>query len=208
MPRSTIDRATLETFLARVGLAFGRPARVYLIGETTQVYEGWREWVRRVEFAADVLPDNRLAFDKIIRNLRADLGIEVLEESPGDVIPLPEAYETRARFAGRFASLDIYHFDPYSVAFRLIARGDEPDYHAVLTYLQRGWLTVDEMNALLADLLPQFTSDTIQQDPAEFRRKFKGLLQMWQAAQAEAGAEESRVVFRDQVSLGSGPESR
>jgi hypothetical protein len=40
------------------------------------------------------------------------------------------------------------------------------------------------MNALLVDLLPQFTSETIQQDPAEFRRKYKGLLQMWRAAQA------------------------
>ena len=208
MPRSTIDRATLETFLARLSLAFERPARVYLIGETTQVYEGWREWVRRVEFAADVLPDDRPAFDKVVRDLRAELGIEVLEESPGDVIQLPEAYETRARFAGRLASLDIYHFDPYSVAFRLIARGDEPDYHAVLTYLQRGWLTVDELNAQLTDLLPHYTSDTIQHDPAEFRRKFKGLLQMWRAAYVEAGAGRSRDVFRGQVSPGTGPESR
>ena len=34
MPQLVIRRATLE-----------RPARVYLIGETTQVFEGWREWV-------------------------------------------------------------------------------------------------------------------------------------------------------------------
>ncbi len=81
MPQSVIRHATLEAFLARLGLAFDRPARVYLVGETTQVFEGWREW-----------------------------------------------------------------------------------------------------NALLASLLPRFTSETLQQDPAEFRRKFKGLLQMWRAA--------------------------
>jgi len=175
----------LDTFLARLGLAFGRPARVYLIGETTQVYEGWREWMQRVEFAADVLPHDRAAFDKIVRDLRAEMGIEVLEESPGDVIPLPEGYQARARFAGRFTSLEVYHFDPYSVAFRLVARGDEPDYRVILVFLEHGWLTVDEMNTWLANLLPQFTSETIQQDPAEFRRKFRGLLQMWRAAQGE-----------------------
>ena len=40
--------------------------------------------------------------------------------------------------------LALYHFDPYSVAFRFIARGDEPDYHLVLTYLQHGWMPVEE----------------------------------------------------------------
>ncbi|MGQ0605151.1 MAG: hypothetical protein ACT4QE_26035, partial [Anaerolineales bacterium] len=94
----------------------------------------------------------------------------------------------RARSIGRFGELQVYHFDPYSVAFRLIARGDEPDYHAVIAYLQPDWLTVGEMDALLADLLPRFTSETIQQDPAEFRRKYKGLLQMWRAAKPELRA--------------------
>jgi hypothetical protein len=32
---------------------------------------------------------------------------------------------------------------------------------------------------LLSGLLPQFNKETIAQDPAEFRRKYRGLLQMW-----------------------------
>ncbi|HKZ84449.1 MAG TPA: hypothetical protein VJ793_12410 [Anaerolineae bacterium] len=84
MPQSVIRRATLEAFLARLGSGFDRPARVYLVGETTQVFEGWREWIRRVEFAAEVLPGDRSAFDEAVRILRAELGIEVIEESPGD----------------------------------------------------------------------------------------------------------------------------
>jgi hypothetical protein len=40
------------------------------------------------------------------------------------------------------------------------------------------------MDALLDELLPRFTRETIAQDPAEFRRKYRGLLQMWRA---EAG---------------------
>jgi hypothetical protein len=179
-----VDRALLEQFLARLGAALARPARLFLVGETSQVFEGWREWTKRVEFAAEVAPGDRAAFDETLREVSVQVGVEVFEESPGDVIPLPAGYESRARAAGIFGALQVYHFDPYSVAFRLIARGDEPDYHAVLAYLEHGWLRVDEMNALLVDLLPQFTSETIQQDPAEFRRKYKGLLQMWRAAQA------------------------
>ena len=110
--------------------------------------------------------------------------IPVIHESPGDLIPLPDGHESRARQAsgGDFLEhLSLYHFDPYSVAFRFIARGDEPDYHILLTLLERGWVTEEEMDAKLSALLPRFTKQTIQQDPAEFRRKYKGMLQMWRA---------------------------
>jgi hypothetical protein len=183
MERTYLDRRTIEEFLTRLAAAFDRPGRLDLVGETTQAYEGWRERTTRLEFAADIASGQRFAFAEAVRRLRVQMGIEILQESPGDVIPLPTGHAARARFVGQIGDLRVYHFDPYSVTFRLIARGDEPDYHAVIAFLQHGWLTVDELNALLADLLPQFTSETIQQDPAEFRRKFKGLLQMWRAAQ-------------------------
>ena len=183
---SFLDRSTVEAFLTRLGEAFDRPGRIFLVGDTTQVFEGWRARTDRLHFAAEVEPGYRAAFDEAVHGLQAQTGIEVLEESPADVIPLPAGHEKRARFVGRFGALEVFHFDPYSVAFRLIARGDEPDYHAVLAFLEHGWVTVDEMNALLADVLPRFTSETIQQDPAEFRRKYRGLLQMWRAAQPEA----------------------
>jgi len=45
------------------------------------------------------------------------------------------------------------------------------------------------MGGLLDDLLPQFTKESIAQDPAEFRRKYRGLLQMWRSIrQNEAGS--------------------
>jgi len=123
-------------------------------------------------------------FRRVARGVAEELGVSAIEERPGDVIPLPEGYEGRARSAAAGAApnhLALYHFDPYSVAFRFIARGDEPDYHLVLTYLEHGWITVEEMKERLSALLPRFTVETIQQDPAEFRRKYKGLLQMWEA---------------------------
>jgi hypothetical protein len=157
--------------------------RIYLVGETTQTFEGWRDWVERLEFTTNGVTDGCAALNTTVRRLQAEMRIDAREESPGDVIPLPSGYQARARLAAQLGALDVYHFDAYSVAFRLIARGDEADYHAVLAFLRHGWIEVEVMNALLADLLPQFTLATLQQDPAEFRRKFRGLLQMWRASQ-------------------------
>lgn len=182
MKESYVTRAILVDFLAGLDREFGRPGRLYLIGETSQVFEGWRPWSPRIEVAADVASEDRGDFSRVTRDLAEELGVSAIDEWPGDVIPLPEGYEERARPAaaavpGRLA---LYHFDPYSIAFRFIARGDEPDYHLVLTYLEHGWITVEEMKERLSALLPAFTAETIQQDPAEFRRKYKGLLQMWE----------------------------
>jgi hypothetical protein len=64
------------------------------------------------------------------------------------------------------------------VVLRLVARGDEPDYVISLEYLRRGWAELARLETLLADVLPRFTNATLAQDPAEFRRKFKGLRQL------------------------------
>lgn len=177
-----VSRATLLDFLNRLDEEFGRPGRLYLVGETSQVFEGWKDWTAHAECTAAVAEADRLAFDAALQHAQEEVGIQVIEEHPGDLIPLPDGYEARARpivTAGRHLAL--YHFDPYSVAFRFIARGDEPDYHLVLQYLHHGWVTIETMETLLAALLPRFSLQTIQQDPAEFRRKYKGLLQMWKA---------------------------
>ncbi len=185
MGRSLVDRETLIEFLTRLSAALKQPAHVFLIGATSQLFEGWRDHTPRVEFTAQVAREDWMAFQDQVQAIRSEMEIALSEEAPGDMIPLPTACEQRARPAGKgqFGQMHLYHFDPYSVAFRLIARGDEPDYDAVLTFLQHGWINVDEMNTLLTDLLPHFTSETLQQDPAEFRRKFRGLLQMWRAVQ-------------------------
>ena len=194
MTQPCITRDTLVQFISRLDAAFGRPGRLFLIGESTHVYEGWRAWTRQIEFTADVSTADRREFTRMVAASRADLGVPVFDESPADVIPLPDGFEDRARpvrgpsangsSARPLTHLTLHHFDPYSVCFRYIARGDEPDYHLVLTYVEHGWVTLDEMNERLEALLPRFTCETIQQDSAEFRRKYKGLMQMARAVRS------------------------
>lgn len=180
-----VNRPILVELLARLDAAFGRPGRIYLIGETSQVFENMRSWARSVEFSAEVASGDEASLFSIARDLQEEFRVPILVESPAEVIPLPKGHRTRCPrvqdVGGFLEHLDLYHFDPYSVAFRFIARGDEPDYHMVLTFLEYGWLTIEEMDAMLAEMVPRFTAETIQQDPAELRRKYKGLLQMRRA---------------------------
>jgi len=190
-----INRENLLQFFRRLLQKFKGSGNLYLIGETTQLIEGWRSWIDKIEFTSDISPEDKSDFVISLERVSLELSLKIVDESPADVMPLPEGYQERMLPIENFGGLDfgsgtvrlkISHYDPYSVAFKSIARGDEEDYQLVINYLKNGWLTVEKMDSLLSDLLPRFSFKTIQQDPAEFRRKYKGLLQIWEDAKKES----------------------
>ena len=186
-----ISRKILLGFIAHLVKSFSGKGKIYLISQTTQLMEGWVNWIEEIEFSANVTDPDRPDFKNSIENFQKENQIRIVEESPKEVIPLPEGYQSRHREVSTTnlslnGKLKIYHFDPYSVAFRYIARGDEQDYHMVLNFLEHGWINEEEMNQMLEELLPSFSFQTIQQDPAEFRRRYKGLLQMWHSLEGKS----------------------
>lgn len=183
-----LTRPRLREFLSALEGRLERPARLFLVGESALVAAGLQQWTDRIVYTSDAEEPAR--FERAIREVAADAGIEIEREPPADVLPLPSGFEGRARAADDWRippsapsgpRLEVLHFDPVSVAFRLIARGDEPDYQAVLAFLRHGWVSMDELEPFLAEVLPCFSAERLEQDPAEFRRKWKGLRQMWRA---------------------------
>ena len=197
--------AELSTLVASVGrlahrslgegVSVAAPARLYLVSRTSHLAEGWRDRVPAFELAGDA---GGAELGEAVREAGRALGVDVVWESPADVIPLPVGWEERSRPAmveqgGTGNSLEpgvpaartlrggveIRHFDPYSVVLRLIARGDEPDYVAALEYVLHEWVEPARLEALLGEVVPRMTNQTLAQDPAEFRRKFKGLRQLY-----------------------------
>jgi hypothetical protein len=152
-----------------------RRDRLYLVSRTSHLAEGWCERVPALELAGGA------ELGEAVREAARALGVDLVWESPADVIPLPAGWEERSRPAmiGPGGALEVRHFDPYSVVLRLIARGDEPDYVAALEYVLHGWVEPARLESLLGEVVPRMTNETLAQDPAEFRRKFKGLRQLY-----------------------------
>ena len=151
--------------------------KLFLVAGTSHLAEGWRDQVARIEVAGDP------GIEAVVRRAGAGLPVDLTWESPADVIPIPAGSDQRARavpveIGGAGGPLEVLHFDPYSVVLRLVARGDELDYVDALEYMRRGWVEQETLDTMLAEVLPRFTNDTLAQDPAEFRRKFRGLRQL------------------------------
>ena len=189
-------RAELGTLIGMVRQSVTVPARLYLVSRTSHLAEGWCDRVPALELAGEA---GGAALAESVREAGQALGVHVVWESPADVIPLPAGWEDRSLGVEALAeaarpamigqadtgtALELRHFDPYSVVLRLIARGDEPDYVAALEYVLHGWVEPARLEGLLAEVVPRMTSQTLAQDPAEFRRKFKGLRQLYQRSHA------------------------
>lgn len=184
-----INQSTIARFFGEIDTAFSRSGAIYLVGETSLVLEGLVRFTNRLEFCSSVDFVDREAFNLAVVKVAGELGVKASDEFPGEVIPLPKGYAARHRAVidDQWLSgiqLKVFHFDPYSVSYRSIARGGEPDYHLVLNYLEQKWILKEELIDRLELLLPEFSFDTIQQDPAEFRRRMGGLWQMWESLQS------------------------
>lgn len=179
------SKQTISACLADVVAGLRCEGILYLVGESSLVVEGKRSFCSEIIVAADLVGSHDEEFRGSVDAAASRAGIAVAIEHPSDVIPLPEGARTRSKrvtgLADGSAPLKVRHFDPYTTAIRFIARGDEPDYDLVVAFLEMGWIEMDELEAKIHALLPRFSFETIQQDPAEFRRKFKGLTQIWHA---------------------------
>ena len=177
--RQPADRSRIDLFLRRLAERFRRPGRVYLVGGTTMVYEGWRAQSLDVDLTFEVEPTDHDAMLQAIRELKDQLALNVEEASPADFIPLPAGYQDRAIFIKRYGALDVFHFDPYSTALSKIARGTEEDLADVLVLLRAGWLELAILERYFGEIQPRLAKESLKQDPNEFARNLQAVRQLW-----------------------------
>jgi hypothetical protein len=184
-----IDLHRSKKFFQAVDDQFERPGIIHLVGETSQLFEGWQRWITHLDFFCTATEPELSDLNTVLSEIAESMEIKIVVEFPGDIVPLPEGYDSRSRDLtetdwAAALQLDFLHFDPYSVSFRFIARGGQTDYDLVLRYLENGWINQPELEARLEKLLPEMTFETIQQDPAEFRRRYAGLMQLWRSRES------------------------
>jgi hypothetical protein len=177
--RRSVNHERIENFLRRLGERFRRSGKIFLVGGTTVVFEGYRDRTLDIDLVFQVAEQDHADLVETVRELKDELDVNVEESSPGDFIPLPAGYQDRAVFIGRYGQLDVFHFDLYSTALSKIERGNEKDFADVLALLRAGRVEMKQLESYFERILPEFATRSLKQDPDEFRRKFNALERMW-----------------------------
>jgi hypothetical protein len=184
--RPPVDRAAIERFLRQLGGEVRQPGRVYLVGGTTMVYEGYRARTLYIDVLIEVDDPGALAsLLESVRRLKDSLAVNVELASPGDFIPLSAGWHERSIWIGRFGSLDVFHFDFISVALSKIERGTERDFEDVLALVGGGRIDVAGLDAAFAEILPRVATEGVgAMDPDRFASQY-ALLKARLASSAE-----------------------
>lgn len=180
--RPSVDQQRIMEFLRQLGEQSRAAGRIYLVGGSTVVFEGYRSRTLDIDLTLETSPAEEERLVRALRELKDKLSVNVELVSPGDFIPLPSGYRERSEFVGRFGRLDVFHFDLYSTALSKIERGTEQDFADVLALLKARrveWATLEQC---FHEILPRFGAHSLKQDPADFEKKFRALEQKWRAA--------------------------
>ncbi len=179
--RQRTDRQGIELFLQRLGRRFSMPGRLFLVGGTTMVFEGFRQQTLDIDITFEVADEHHSAFVVAVRDLKEQLSLNIEEASPAEFIPLPSGHQERSQYIGRYGQLDVFHFDLYSSALSKIERGTESDFDDVLTLLDSGRLELSLLSRFFDEIMTRYATESLKQDPVEYRRKFEILKEMYQS---------------------------
>ena len=92
--------------------------------------------------------DFSLSFSEQTRSLRElmqsiadELGLELEVITLEEFVPVPANASHRHHFVGQFGFIEVYVYDPYTIALSKLARGFETDIQDILFLLDKGLST-------------------------------------------------------------------
>ena len=167
-----ITAQSLTNFLEQLGRCYRHPGRIYLVGGSSLILVAAKISTLDIDLKFEVSSEYHSEFIRCLRQLARQLKLPIEQASPDQFIPLPQGYQERHQFIGRYGSLDVFHFDFYSVALSKLHRGNEKDYADVIQMVQQNLVKLAQLRDSFQEILPQLELFHISADPQNFERNF------------------------------------
>ncbi len=151
--RPPVDRTRLVRFFEQIEKRLTRHVRLYLVGGSVWIHLGIRTSTLDIDYA--VSAEDERAYDeieRIIRDLKQELDINIERASPDHFIPVPPNALARSPFVGQFGKLGVYYYHLPSLVLAKVARGYEHDLTDVVSLIQAGHVTLAEVQENFEDV--------------------------------------------------------
>lgn len=164
--REVTSAAKVQAFMRALGRDVRRPARIYFVGGSSAVIEGWRQSTVDVDLKIEAEQD---AVFSCLPKIKEELHINIELASPSDFIPELPGWRDRSVFIAREGPVDFFHYDFYSQALAKIERGHALDLVDVGEMIRRGLVEPSAALELFGRIEPELHRFPAI-DPATFRR--------------------------------------
>ncbi|MBA2347123.1 MAG: hypothetical protein H0V81_02410 [Solirubrobacterales bacterium] len=133
--RRDADADRVRAFVRELARRTSIPARVYLVGGTSAVIEGWRATTLDIDVRIEPEDDALL---RELPRLKQLLDVNVELASPLDFLPALPGWQDRSPFLFRERQIDVFHFDFYAQALAKLERGFDQDRTDVRAMMDAG----------------------------------------------------------------------
>jgi hypothetical protein len=169
--REPTSAESVRALMREFGRVARTPARVYLVGGSTAVIEGWR--LSTVDIDLKLEPDDELLRHLVALKERLNVNVELA--SPSDFLPELPGWRERSPFLFREGVIDVFHYDLYAQALSKLQRGFDQDLDDVAAMVAGGAVepaTLAELFAAIEPELYRFPAVV----PADLRAAVEALL--------------------------------
>lgn len=157
----------IRNFLHRLSQQYSQPVKLYLLGGSALCFLGNP---RRTVDIDCVVEFSTNEFMNTVEAVAADLQVEVEIISIDEFIPLPSNTTARHYSLEKFGSIEVFIYDPYSIALSNLARGFDTDIQDVLFLLQHDIIEIGTLAKFVEDTIPVAWDYDI--DPNDLRTYF------------------------------------
>jgi hypothetical protein len=166
----------LRAFLERLGEQYPGSATLYLLGGGALCLLGNPRVTVDVDYWYAVSSEEEARFKAAVEKLAEEMHLDVEDVPLDEFVPLPPGAYDRRQLVGHFGGVEVYIFDPYTIALSKIARGFEADLEDVLFMLGEGLIEFDELERLFEQILPRSAdADIIPQEFQEYLEELRRL---------------------------------
>jgi hypothetical protein len=151
-----LDNLTSEiilVFLEKLGERYPYASRLVLLGGSALCLLGNPRPTLDIDYLGDDLSDDE--FQRTIDQVAAELHLSVDAVTIERFVPIPENAVERHIFYKRFGQVEVYIFDPYTIALRKIDRGFDTDIDDIVFLVQQGQIDLDTLDDYLSKALEQ-----------------------------------------------------
>ena len=159
--------AEIQDFLKHLSERYTKPATLFLLGGGALCMLGSPRRTVDIDYTTDrgdVEADNLI---QVISALSDEMKIELEIVPVEEFVPLPQDAQNRHIHIGQFGYLNVYVYDPYTIALSKLARGFEADLQDVLFLLSQKHIELGELARYVEAALPHAWDFDI--DPADLR---------------------------------------
>ena len=165
----------VRIFLKHLGEVYDAPAALYLIGGGALCLLGNPRRTVDLDFAlnyTEEMEELMVAMTSVADKLHIELEVIAFEE----FVPLPKNAQSRHQYVGQFGQIEVYVFDPYTIALSKLARGLETDIQDVLFLLENSIIEIGVLETFVEEAIPvAWDHDVDPSDMKQYMREVRRL---------------------------------